>query len=83
MTCGGQCALLHPPLLTCFPTLPPIDFKFSTSWLSNSLYVCVQGFCLVCNKGQVVAVSLAWLPVLCERLHLIAVVFIEIYGNSS
>ena len=28
VTYGGQ---LHPPLLTCFPTLPPTDFKFSFS----------------------------------------------------
>lgn len=34
------------PLLTCFFTLPPIDFKFSFSWLSNSLYVLVTSFLL-------------------------------------
>lgn len=52
VTYGGWCVLLHVPLSTCFPALPPLDFKFSASWLSNSLYVGVQIFCWVWNKGM-------------------------------
>lgn len=57
VTYGGWCVLLHAPLPTCFPPFPPLDFKFSASWLSNSLYVCVQIFCWVWNKGMAVRVS--------------------------
>ena len=51
----------------CFPTLSPTDFTFSISWLTNSLNVHVQVFCWNCNKGQVVAVSLVWLPMVREN----------------
>lgn len=57
VTYGGWCVLLHVPLPTCFPALPPLHFKFSASWLSNSLYVCVQICCWVWNKGMAVRVS--------------------------
>ena len=51
--------------LFCHP--PYYRFQVFCLLLSNSLYVHVQVFCWVCNKGQVVAVSLARLPVVCEK----------------
>ena len=36
VTRGGQCVLLYSSLPTCFPSLPPTDFKFSACQLSNS-----------------------------------------------
>ena len=54
------------------PVFPPFH-----SYISSFLLAAIQfsvctctGFCWVFNKGQVVAVSLAWLPVVCDKLNL-------------
>ena len=69
-----------PSAITDLPTHPPKDFSFVgclnvmfnfVIWLASHLsrgMLCVH-FLGIWNKGQVAAVGLAWLPVVCEKCN--------------